>query len=54
MAASGCFVAQNVVINTGSRATFESIPGLREANPLTHIEPLDLDHVPEHLLIMGG
>ncbi len=31
-----------VVISTGSRATVEAIPGLREANPLTHIETLEL------------
>jgi len=45
---------ENVVISTGSRAAIEPIPGLIEAGPLTHIEALDLDHVPEHLLIIGG
>ena len=25
-----------------------------EAKPLTHIEALELDHVPEHLLVLGG
>src|SRR5580700_9301933 len=45
---------ENVVINTGSRATMEPIPGLVEASPLTHIEALDLDHIPRHLLILGG
>jgi pyruvate/2-oxoglutarate dehydrogenase complex dihydrolipoamide dehydrogenase (E3) component len=44
----------NVVINTGSRATVEDIPGLREANPLTHIEALELDSIPGHLVIIGG
>lgn len=44
----------NVVISTGSRATVEPIPGLREAGPLTHIEALELDHLPPHLLIIGG
>jgi pyruvate/2-oxoglutarate dehydrogenase complex dihydrolipoamide dehydrogenase (E3) component len=44
----------NVVISTGSRATIEPIPGLLESAPLTHIEALDLDHLPEHLLIIGG
>jgi len=43
-----------VVISTGSRATIENIPGLSESNPLTHIEALDLDHIPGHLLIIGG
>ena len=29
-------------------------PGLAEAKPLTHIEALELDVVPEHLLVIGG
>jgi pyruvate/2-oxoglutarate dehydrogenase complex dihydrolipoamide dehydrogenase (E3) component len=45
---------ENVVISTGSRATVAPIPGLIESRPLTHIEALDLDHLPEHLLIIGG
>src|ERR1700732_4309620 len=45
---------ENVVISTGSRAAIEPIPGLTEASPLTHIEALDLDHIPGHLLIIGG
>jgi len=45
---------KQVVINTGTRATVEPIPGLREANPLTHIEALELDRIPEHLFVLGG
>jgi pyruvate/2-oxoglutarate dehydrogenase complex dihydrolipoamide dehydrogenase (E3) component len=45
---------ENVVICTGSRAKVDDIPGLREAGPLTHIEALELDHVPGHLLVIGG
>ena len=48
------FRGKNVVINTGSRATLEPIPGLTEVKPLTHIEALELDHIPRHLLILGG
>ena len=33
----------NVVISTGTRAALEPIPGLAEAQPLTHIEALELD-----------
>jgi pyruvate/2-oxoglutarate dehydrogenase complex dihydrolipoamide dehydrogenase (E3) component len=43
-----------VVIGTGSRATIEHIPGLCESVPLTHIEALDLDYIPKHLLVLGG
>src|SRR6516164_1173372 len=45
---------QKVIINTGSRSTVEPIPGIAEASPLTHIEALELDFIPEHLLILGG
>lgn len=45
---------KNVIISTGTHATLEAIPGLREAQPLTHIEALELDRVPDHLLILGG
>jgi pyruvate/2-oxoglutarate dehydrogenase complex dihydrolipoamide dehydrogenase (E3) component len=44
----------NVIISTGTRATLEAIPGLAEAEPLTHVEALELDRVPEHLLVIGG
>jgi pyruvate/2-oxoglutarate dehydrogenase complex dihydrolipoamide dehydrogenase (E3) component len=44
----------SVVISTGSRAALEPIPGLKEAEPLTHIEALELDVIPEQLLILGG
>jgi pyruvate/2-oxoglutarate dehydrogenase complex dihydrolipoamide dehydrogenase (E3) component len=44
----------NVIVSTGTRATVEAIPGLAEAQPLTHIEALELDQVPEDLLVIGG
>jgi pyruvate/2-oxoglutarate dehydrogenase complex dihydrolipoamide dehydrogenase (E3) component len=46
--------APNIIINTGTRAALQPIPGLVEAQPLTHIEALELDEVPEHLLVIGG
>src|SRR5262245_60381076 len=45
---------RNVIVNTGTRAARESVPGLAEAQPLTHIEALELDQLPEHLLVIGG
>ena len=33
----------NVIINTGTRASFGSVPGLADAKPLTHVEALELD-----------
>jgi pyruvate/2-oxoglutarate dehydrogenase complex dihydrolipoamide dehydrogenase (E3) component len=43
-----------VIVSTGTRATIEEIPGLAGAQPLTHVEALELDRVPEHLLVIGG
>lgn len=45
---------ENVIVSTGTRAALPAIPGLVEAQPLTHIEALELDRVPTHLLVMGG
>jgi pyruvate/2-oxoglutarate dehydrogenase complex dihydrolipoamide dehydrogenase (E3) component len=44
----------NVIVSTGTRAAMGTVPGLAEANPLTHIEALELDQIPEHLLVIGG
>ncbi len=43
-----------VIIGTGTHATLDPIPGLAESKPLTHIEALELDELPEHLLVLGG
>jgi pyruvate/2-oxoglutarate dehydrogenase complex dihydrolipoamide dehydrogenase (E3) component len=48
------FRGTNVIISTGTHAAIEAIPGLIEANPLTHVEALELDELPEHLLVIGG
>jgi pyruvate/2-oxoglutarate dehydrogenase complex dihydrolipoamide dehydrogenase (E3) component len=31
-----------------------NVPGLAAANPMTHIEALDLDRQPRHLIVIGG
>ena len=33
---------------------FRSVPGLEAARPLTHIEALELDYLPAHLIVIGG
>ncbi len=43
-----------IVINVGSHAAMPDIPGLRDAHALTHIEALELDDVPPHLIVLGG
>ena len=45
---------KRIVIGTGTRASIDKIPGLATAQPLTHIEALELDALPEHILILGG
>ena len=44
----------NVIVSTGTRASSEPIPGLSDAQALTHIEALELDQVPGHLIVIGG
>ena len=46
--------ADKVIISTGTRASLEAIRGLAEAQPLTHVEALELDQIPEHLIVIGG
>jgi pyruvate/2-oxoglutarate dehydrogenase complex dihydrolipoamide dehydrogenase (E3) component len=43
-----------VFLNIGSYAAMPDIPGLAAAAPLTHIEALELDYLPAHLVIVGG
>jgi len=43
-----------VFINVGTRAAIPNVPGLETAQPLTHIEALELDYVPRHLLVVGA
>ncbi len=43
-----------VVIDVGTHAAMPDIPGLPDARPLTHIEALELDRLPAHLLVLGG
>jgi pyruvate/2-oxoglutarate dehydrogenase complex dihydrolipoamide dehydrogenase (E3) component len=46
--------SKKIVLSTGSREAIENIPGMQKAQPLTHVELLELDHLPNHLLIIGG
>lgn len=51
---SRALTAEQIFLNLGTRATIPDVPGLREAGPLTHIEALELDAVPAHLVVLGG
>jgi pyruvate/2-oxoglutarate dehydrogenase complex dihydrolipoamide dehydrogenase (E3) component len=43
-----------VVINVGTHAAVPNIPGLEAVRALTHIEALELDYLPSHLIVLGG
>ena len=45
---------ERVFLNLGTHATVPDIPGLAAARPMTHVELLDLDRLPEHLVVIGG
>jgi pyruvate/2-oxoglutarate dehydrogenase complex dihydrolipoamide dehydrogenase (E3) component len=47
-------LADRLFLNLGTRALIPPVPGLAEAQPLTHIEMLELDRLPEHLVVIGG
>jgi len=46
--------ADHIFLNLGTHATIPDVPGLQAASPLTNIEALELDHVPPHLIVLGG
>ncbi|MGH8808112.1 MAG: FAD-containing oxidoreductase [Noviherbaspirillum sp.] len=46
--------ADEIFINTGGRALVPPIPGLAESGYLTNASMMDVDFLPEHLLILGG
>jgi pyruvate/2-oxoglutarate dehydrogenase complex dihydrolipoamide dehydrogenase (E3) component len=46
--------ADKVFLNLGTHAALPNVPGLAAAKPLTHVEALDLDYVPQHLIVIGG
>ncbi|MGB3549268.1 MAG: FAD-dependent oxidoreductase [Candidatus Binatus sp.] len=46
--------ADRVFLDLGSRAAVPEVPGLRGAEPMTHVEALDLERLPEHLIVLGG
>src|SRR6266851_8605391 len=47
-------VADKVFLNVGTHAAIPNVPGLDAARPLTHVEALELDYLPPHLVVIGG
>ena len=47
-------VGERIFLNLGTHGSIPPVPGLRECGPLTNIEVLELDRLPEHLIVIGG
>ncbi len=45
---------ERVFLDLGTRAALPDWPGLAAARAMTHVEALDLDRLPEHLIVFGG
>jgi pyruvate/2-oxoglutarate dehydrogenase complex dihydrolipoamide dehydrogenase (E3) component len=48
------FVADRLFLDLGTHAAIPDTPGLAASHPLTHVEALELDRVPQHLVVIGG
>jgi pyruvate/2-oxoglutarate dehydrogenase complex dihydrolipoamide dehydrogenase (E3) component len=46
--------AERIILNVGGRAAAPDIPGLHEVDYLTNSSMMDVDFLPEHLVVMGG
>ena len=47
-------MADKVFLNVGTHTAIPNVPGLAAAQPLTHVEALELDYVPQRLIVIGG
>jgi pyruvate/2-oxoglutarate dehydrogenase complex dihydrolipoamide dehydrogenase (E3) component len=45
---------EQIFLNLGTHAAIPDIPGLSGAAPMTHVEALELDRLPAHLIVLGG
>ena len=46
--------AEKIFVNVGGRAAIPDLPGLNEVHVLTNTTMLELDAVPDHLVVVGG
>src|SRR5215475_5953479 len=51
---SRTITGERVFLDLGSRSMIPDIAGLAAAKPMTHVEALDLDRLPEHVIVVGG
>lgn len=45
---------ERLFLSLGTHAAIPDTPALAAAKPMTHIEVLELDHTPRHLMVVGG
>ncbi len=46
--------AERIFINTGGRATVPDMPGIGDVPYLTNTSMMEVDYLPEHLIVIGG
>ena len=46
--------AEKIILNVGGRATIPPIPGIEDVEYFTNTNMMDVDFLPEHLIIIGG
>jgi len=51
---SRVLTAGRIFLNLGTHAAIPNVLGLTAAQPLTHVEALELDYLPRHLIVIGG
>ena len=51
---SEVLTAEKVFVNVGGRASIPELPGLRDVSVMTNTDILELDVLPEHLVVVGG
>ena len=50
----GVLEAENIYINVGGRATVPEMPGIHDVPFLTNSSMMEVDFLPEHLVVVGG
>jgi pyruvate/2-oxoglutarate dehydrogenase complex dihydrolipoamide dehydrogenase (E3) component len=53
-AGSEVLTSDRIFINVGARAAVPDIPGLDQVDYLTNSSMMDIEHLPRHLLVLGG
>jgi len=46
-------IGDRVFLDLGSRASIPDTPGLEAVKPMTHVEALDLERLPEHVIVLA-